>query len=1796
MGSLGLSSPSGTHSSRSLRPGVRVLGQMGQWFLQPTPLDEHWVGDLSGQVDVEPPYTHLADGDMPQVDVLAIEYECNQSAADLLAVPRGLVGAHRSAPGSSRMLHRSTSTGRSAARQAERFSFPRRAHWRKAGSKHAPELPPCGSLLLSIHATQQLQLLYPPKVVNGKRIKPKRSGEYFASIRVGRVELFGAELPLRAHPSWPAAVSIPLERLPTKLSGAPLHLDFYKRRGGELLGSVDIPVAKALLYGFEATCDHNRDPPSGLSRGVSMALRAGTASSSQQPRGVTSQSEHSHAQYPGQSASAPEPLSGAGGHDTVGEDNSLGESVPAEPTQQAEHTHQTQHTEGFTAASPQVLHAASRYDPYFQLHMPDAVDVGDGPQWLVIADVFGRSGRSTRPAQVQALPKVKLGVAWRPPMDHPHFSAAVRAQLSADDTSGGVGPLEPQAQATESPQQAAPLQVDASRSSLPRGKRSPVRGGSKTRRARSKSRSPKKKATSPQRSGPPSPRKEGGVTQHVVVSPYGQVKYTDAKELAARKAAIAARSQSRARQQARRRRLAATRIQAGVRMVLAKNATAALKQSLFSAATSIQSVQRGRIARAQVVAMRRAASAADVVVAGEDAARRAILDASEARSKRRERIQAARAKDKEPSLKSQKLQLAMPGGRVNVQLPATHTQLRAMGKLLAPSLVPGELVPALHLKSEEDVEPEHMLLGSALALLLGHGQLSVDIVSDLLQTLDVSALAESSHPTDFPPEARHAASLLLIRHPFQDAVRAELLLKRKSEDAYLPTARMLASINSGTDASAGTLRDGVFVMAVPQPARRSSDTGPQGKSLPSKAPQASLGSQPADDDADADHDFVIPSTIKGPLPPASVQPPPARRRVGRKGKRAAAVAAAGAGRAAESKQRKAKAAAAAARAAAAVRSRVSVAALHRWLACMAFWRPPAQLDASKLTPAEQDAVDLREMKSLQLDEDLLNGIRAVMGDISPGHFMRVADIRDPPVEVTAVGAALCALLGIKPAGWESVKRVLSRSGFGKKLTVVHPSLLTKTAQRTARSVLRQHPRHHTDFAWALARLQKDSIPSGRSSPRSQRADGSVRRLGAHSVPIDALHLWALFMAFWLPDQDADLHGSAGVDVPEEIVEAFRKQGYKNPKEAAAAAAAAAAAEYSDGGDLAAILTKKGLNLSREHLAVFMKYFHERSAPPPQADSERSVSGHSVPGQARTGAAPVGRIAEGAVSPASSLYERADRLLSPRPTSLRPGGGEGSSSFETSSQRAGSISPRDQSVQRSLSPSASPPAKARRPSDASQFVHMRVRLISDATWATVAAAAAAAAKGGFSPGVQLSPLAADSDDDEGGSPGAKAAGSSAFAFPPDADERPSLSIAPLSPTADKDVAPQVSMEHSRKLLGEALASTELRSEATVGMDASQGDAAAAVVAAVWAACAAGAPSILQVAAAASEDIPKSVPTWRWWLALVRTGGLADALPPPDVPLPRRSASMVASLLEYAQLRAPTQAKLHELPLAMAALVQWLRAAVSHACGGKPAHKVTVPMSIHLRSVMGTVSQFSPGGTAPPPKSVQLCRDAVANAWMSVAAVATLAEARMFLGQWRRKPKLKKLLSAKSSLGRAKRGVARLPKSGLASLASLRPFPSAAADAVCALSELFGQDLTPAGTHEVLLSDTLQRALISIKPKTVQDVPYALHRVRAWLLLSGSEQAFLEDCIAAGHPSLLCLGRWLLALSKPVTDEVQTALNGGDMPGVSAAIQSEITSALAVADASKVSQLQQAMTAEPIQAMPAWATAVAEDAQV
>ncbi len=327
-----------------------------------------------------------------------------------------------------------------------------------------------------------------------------------------------------------------------------------------------------------------------------------------------------------------------------------------------------------------------------------------------------------------------------------------------------------------------------------------------------------------------------------------------------------------------------------------------------------------------------------------------------------------------------------------------------------------------------------------------------------------------------------------------------------------------------------------------------------------------------------------------------------------------------------------------------------------------------------------------------------------------------------------------------------------------------------------------------------------------------------------------------------------------------------------------------------------------------------------------------------------------------------------------------------------------------------------------------------------------------------------------------------------------------------------------------------------------------------------------------------------------MALIRGGGLAAALPPPDKPLPPRYGTLVASLLEFAQLRAPTQAQLQALPLAMAALVQWLRAAVTQSHAGKPAHRVTIPMSLQLRSVMGAVSPTSPRDAKPQAHAtMRLCRDAVANAWMCVAAVTAVAETRMFLGQWRRRPKLKKLLSAKSSLGRAKRGIARLPEASLASLASLRPFPSAAADIMCALSELFGQPLSPAGTLEVLHSDTLQRALLSIKASSVKDVPYALHRLRAWLLLSGSQEAFLDDCVAAAHPAILRLGRWLLALSKPVAEEVMAALHGDSMPGVTPAKVAEITAAIAVADASKVSQLQQAVTASPVEPLPQWASA-------
>ncbi len=1444
---------SGATSSRSLRPSGRTLGQMGQWFLCPSPLDEHWVGVLSGQVDVEPPYTQLDETDIPPIPVSALERECGLSAGDLLAVPRGLIGAHGSGKQLKRMLHKTSSTGRDPSHQAERFVFPRRPHWRRPSSKLAPVVPPCGNLLLAVHATELLQQLLPPKIVNGKKIKPRKGGEYFASVRVGRVELFGADLPLKAHPPWPTAVDIPLDRIPPKLTGSPLHLEFYKKRGGELLGSVLIPVRPSLLYGFEATCDHNRDPPSGLSRGAAAVSRGiETAASSHKPHTASTyhsdtQLRDSQPQYPGQGT--PEPSEGETHDDTHDE-------TPVDRHDEVSSAPVVPHTAEDAAggageydeagdevplATPQTLHAASRFDPYFQLHMPDAVDLGDGPQWLVISDVFGRSSRSTRPEQLHALPKVKLSVAWRPPMTHPHFSAAVRAQLNADDASGGVGPLEtPPLDGTG--EEGGGMPAPGAPSSLPPRRKPRTKGGDQhTSSARSRStgrtaRSPKKassplraspgkrspkKGTSPSRS-PASPRLKGGVTQHVVLSPYGTVQYADVKEIAAKRAAAAARSQSRARMEARRKRVAATRIQAGVRMVLARRSTFELRRTLHSAAVAIQRVHRGVVARAKVVAMRRAASAAEVVAAAEAASRQALLEGSDARSKRRERMQAARAKDTEPSLRAQALILPMPGGRVNVQVPATHPQLKAAGRLLAPFLARDRILPSLCMKSDEDVDPEHMLVCSAFALLLGHGQLSVEVVRTAVEEADLSALAAASHPTDFAPEARHAASLLLVRHPFHAGVRQELLLKRKSDDAAVAVSVMLTKIKNGTDAAAGTLREAVFCMAPPLNTRRSSEAAGTTTAVPT-ASSAAAAAGPSSSDVGGGgdlHDFVIPSTLKSEASEANQEissEPPQRKRRGRKGGAAAAKAA----RSEESQRRKARAERAAADAAAAVQARVPLAVFHRWLVSMAFWRPPAQLDSRKLTAQEQDAVDLKEMRALTLDEDLLEGIRAVIGDISPGQFMRVADIRDPPVEVTAVGAALCALLSLKPAGWESVKRVLSRAGFGKKLCMVHPSLLSKAAQRTARAVLRQHPRHHTDLQWALSRLQQDATAEGGAS-RSLRPDGSPRRLGAHSLPVDALHLWCLFMAFWLPEQAADLHGASGADVPDEIVDAFRQQGYRNPREAAAAAAAAAAAEYADGGDLASILQKKGLNLSPEHLAVFIKYFQGGGlgAEAPPAGVSRNVTGSST--RSRSGTS---QPSGGPLSPTASLVDRVDQLMSPGP--LSPAAATPAASpkppdaFSLHSEVPASDT-RNSSDERSISPEGplSPP-RARRPSHAPEFVHMRVRLISDASWANVAAATGA--RGGLSPTAAMGAFAAGTDE---GGPSSPDGG--------DSQHAPSQLPPALSLEAEKDMAPQVPMEHSRKLLGEALQSAALRHETTVGVDPTQEAAAAAVVAAVWAA--------------------------------------------------------------------------------------------------------------------------------------------------------------------------------------------------------------------------------------------------------------------------------------------------------------------------------------------------------------------------
>ena len=1594
-GATGALSPLAS-SPRAGRSTSRIIGQHGRWYLPASAGEAEWVGQLVGCADVGgEDASHTKPG----------------------GIARGLVGVPRDMRAQRVVFHVGSATGIDPSRQNEKLVFPKRRHWRKLSSKASPRVPMTGDLLLAVQGSENL----------GNLLRKVSRPTLHVTLRLGKVTIFQADLPGAPTPPWEFPVCLPLDRLGEKALFEPLCLELRKRVGGTVLGTVQVPIKPALHCGFEAVCDHNRDPDSGFSLPVAAAEASSYADEDALSRqGGAVESKVSQSDGEGKAAADPQEARDAPSGD---EERVLGEPPPP---------------------------ASGRYDPYFDLHLPDAVDVLGGPQWVLVKDVFGRAAKETRPDQVRQLAKLKLALAWRPPMHHDELNALVKAQLSQDDMAGGIPGWDLAAQGHQ-PQPS----TSARRASRGQGRRQ-LPGGRR-------------------------------IVKHVVLSPYGTFAFDDSRQVEEMKAVRAARARAAALRRAAIHRHAAITIQATWRGHLGRLEATHRAARVVSAAIRIQALLRQKLAQAQVAGLKRQAAVETVLAMAQDAVAQARVSLAAAEARRERYLARAAERGVPPSLKASTLTLPLPGGQDAIHLPATPKQMLGSAKVFSDQLSPEALA---HCFGEGALDAERALVACALAALWGVGKPTPEVGVRIMASSTFLPSLFSVHPSDLPPARRQAAAIILSRHPRCADAQAGLMMRKKSEDAVLHMRRVLRDVQSEVTPSVLGHRHS-FTLAPPQrlhSPRTSSrlcdavdETSTDADAAPRMQPTLSSmghgpGKSPMPDDgsvagsrpgqegatqseehghgADAEVEDVgaaklavdvvaVPSVRK---PATALQSPRKLRKRRRKKRTRPEGGERGASRLTPQQQaariagQKRRAARTRKQDAASVERLKTLAVFMRWLIVLAFWRPPARLNPSKLTPEAQMEVDLKEVRLVKVTDAALKTVQSALGHIVGPVLAHFANQRDPGQGALVTGAALCTLLNIPSPCWASAGKVIRRKGFVRKLGLVHPSLLSKNAQRDARFVLRAHAKHSIDINNGLRRIQGyvDGVRGdGYGSLGLKRAieEAGTRTTAASLGPPettvmdeveDVLHMWCLLTAFWMPMDDSTTVTSGGstFHLDEEVVDIFRKKGFSNPKAAASAAAAAAAAEYAEGRDLGSILHKRGLDLSPDQIQHFVRMY--------EAQAPRLGQAAAPHGQGAS-AEVVAMMASPSPSP-TDFGEH--RQLTASPIDVF---GPATSAAEAS---PGSAPPTPVMRERPAQRPSPQPSPHRMPGS---LAALRTRLLSDASQARQASC--------------------DSRDT-------------------------SLSLSDVPPLAE-----------AKALLLAVLSEPEIRSELQC-MDP-------------WAS-----PAARSVACMAAAILGERAPTWAWFRHAVRKGGpvfhAAQEATPASLVDAARSRALTA--LELRQLHTVQPDLLRQLPLGLAAMLQWGRALTAQPAAGSK--KVSIPRCVRLANMAGS----------PLPTPV-LSSDAVFSDWVHCNVLLAAAAARGHLARWARKPKLQAVLDPSTPLGRAKRSISRCGPAALKSILALRPFPRIAARVACALAALFGKGATGEGVKDVMRSANLHAALLTVTSADVESLRFMMQRMRHWLLVSTSPGAVLDACHRVQCPALSAIVRWVLVFTDPVASQVE-----------------------------------------------------------
>ncbi|CAE7520818.1 unnamed protein product [Symbiodinium sp. KB8] len=294
----------------------------------------------------------------------------------------------------------------------------------------------------------------------------------------------------------------------------------------------------------------------------------------------------------------------------------------------------------------------------------------------------------------------------------------------------------------------------------------------------------------------------------------------------------------------------------------------------------------------------------------------------------------------------------------------------------------------------------------------------------------------------------------------------------------------------------------------------------------------------------------------------------------------------------------------------------------------------------------EDEVDEEELAQIKVTPELMENMKRILDCLTVDMLLELSRVAEPTEDMIIIAGALCTLLNVPKPSWTTAKKVIRKKGFVMKLSMVHPSMLAPLSRRVAREILRRHPKHTLDVAKSMEIVKRavgitdykdgrasaagphddeytDMSSAGKTAFAGEEKEEGITAteagaVGASFAALAVLHNWCLIMAYWVPDEDSNLRGMAGVAIDKEIVEIFREMGYKNPAEAAAAAAAAAAAEAADGKDIGEVLAEKGYALAPEHLEHFRRLFagqradrkERRRAGSPRGESPRTTSAAS----------------------------------------------------------------------------------------------------------------------------------------------------------------------------------------------------------------------------------------------------------------------------------------------------------------------------------------------------------------------------------------------------------------------------------------------------------------------------------------------------------------------------------------------------------------------------------------------------------